>query len=85
MPSSTTTTLPVAALSRLQRHIFICVSDKSKCAQRPVQDTSWHFLKRRVKELSLATRIGRSRVNCFQHTCTVQGPVACVFCSHGAT
>lgn len=77
--------IPIRGLAKLRRHIFICVSDKEKCAKRSLQDESWAYLKRRVRELSLGQCVGRTRANCFQHTCTIRGPVACVFCNSGAT
>ncbi|HZF14919.1 MAG TPA: hypothetical protein VE046_03155 [Steroidobacteraceae bacterium] len=61
-----------------QRHIFLCVG--GKCADDAIQQESWTFLKKRLKELGLADRDGgvlRSKADCLR--ICMQGPIALVY------
>jgi len=63
-----------------RRHIFLC-SDQSKpkCSTREASLESWEYLKRRLRELGLASGGGvyRTKANCLQ-VC-LAGPVALVY------
>ena len=53
-------------LDVLQRHMFLCADQtKPNCASKKKTLSSWHFLKRRWKELNLNNKGGiyRSKVN----------------------
>ncbi len=67
-------------LEKTKRHIFICVdpSDAKCCSKKKGLD-SWKFLKKRLKELGLASDGGiyRTKANCLR-VC-MKGPVAVVY------
>ena len=63
-----------------RRHIFLCCDQtKAKCSGRDESLESWHFLKRRLKELGLTGDGGiyRTKANCLQ-ICR-HGPIALVY------
>ncbi len=65
-------------LTSISRHIFLCVG--GKCASASVQQSSWEFLKDRLKALGLVDVEGgifRSKAECLR-ICT-DGPVAVVY------
>ena len=69
--------IPVA-----RRHIFLCADQtEPKCCAKEAGLASWEFLKRRLKELGLATgtdpKIYRSKANCLR-VC-LHGPIAVVY------
>ena len=65
-------------LERFERHIFLCVDpDKPKCCAPADSLESWKYLKERLKELKLKSRIYRTKANCLR-VCT-QGPIAIVY------
>ena len=68
-------------LDRYRRHIFLCADPtEAKCCAREVGVASWDFLKRRLKELSLAGPaliIQRTKANCLR-VC-LRGPIAVVY------
>ena len=69
-------------LSSIRRHIFLCADQtKPKCCKKEASLESWDYLKRRCKELKLATpgstTVARTKANCLQ-VC-VDGPVAVVY------
>ena len=68
---------------RFRSHIFLCVSEKAKCASSPILERSWQHLKMRGKEPRLNARVGRTQANCLL-VCK-DGPVAVVFDHNGAT
>jgi len=74
-------TVEALGLESYHRHIFLCADQtEAKCAPREQTLASWEFLKRRLKELSLAgpgSLVFRSKVNCLR-VC-LQGPVAVVY------
>jgi (2Fe-2S) ferredoxin len=60
------------------RHIFLCVG--GKCAREAVQQESWEYLKRRLRELDrvdVNRAVFRSKADCLR-VC-VAGPVALVY------
>ena len=68
-------------LEGIQRHIFLC-ADQSEAKCCPVDQglESWNYLKRRLKELGLATptaTVFRTKANCLR-VC-LQGPIAVVY------
>jgi (2Fe-2S) ferredoxin len=63
-----------------RRHIFLCSDQtKPKCSTREASLESWEYLKRRLRELGLASGGGvfRTKANCLQ-VC-IAGPVALVY------
>jgi (2Fe-2S) ferredoxin len=65
-------------LADYTRHLLLCVG--GDCATREEQDTSWAFVKRRLKELNLVDVEGavfRSKVECLR-VCQ-EGPIALVY------
>jgi (2Fe-2S) ferredoxin len=67
-------------VDRIRRHVFLCCDQtKPKCSTREESLQSWHFLKRRIKELQLegVTGLYRTKANCLQ-ICQ-GGPIAVVY------
>ncbi len=68
-------------LGTYRRHIFLCADQtEAKCCAMEAGLESWEFLKRRLKELGLATgpqQVFRTKANCLR-VC-LQGPVAVVY------
>jgi (2Fe-2S) ferredoxin len=69
-------------LETIERHIFLCADQtEAKCCAKEAGLESWEFLKRRLKELGLATgtrpRVFRSKANCLR-VC-IRGPIAVVY------
>jgi (2Fe-2S) ferredoxin len=65
-------------VDRARRHIFLCVG--GKCADEDLQQDSWKYLKRRLKELGLAAPNGevlRTKADCLR-VC-LAGPIAVVY------
>ena len=65
-------------LTSISRHIFLCVG--GKCASASVQQSSWEFLKGRLKALGLVDVEGgifRSKAECLR--ICADGPVAVVY------
>lgn len=65
-------------LSSCSRHILLCVG--GDCADTELQQESWQFLKRRLKELEVVDVEGavfRSKVECLR-VCR-EGPIALVY------
>src|SRR5450631_77474 len=65
-------------LGLARRHIFLCTG--GKCASDDLQQESWKFLKRRLKELGLVAPEGsvlRSKADCLR--ICVGGPIAVVY------
>ena len=81
MSDSLTTLVDDLGIPKAQRHLLLCADQtKPKCCSKECGLESWDYLKRRLKELGLATPQGpvfRSKVNCLQ-VCA-QGPVAVVY------
>ncbi len=68
-------------LAGASRHIFLCADPTdAKCCAREIGNTSWEYLKRRLKELGLVGGphpVLRTRANCLR-VC-LQGPIAVVY------
>lgn len=68
-------------LAGIQRHIFLCADQtEAKCCSKEASLESWNYLKRRLKELGLATenaKVFRTKANCLR-VCA-RGPVAVVY------
>jgi (2Fe-2S) ferredoxin len=65
-------------LETFERHIFLCVDpDKPKCCPRRDGVEAWTFLKERLKQLNLKSRVYRTKANCLR-VCT-RGPIAVVY------
>ena len=69
-------------LDTIERHIFLCADQtEAKCCAKEAGLESWEFLKRRLKELGLATgtrpRVFRTKANCLR-VC-IRGPIAVVY------
>lgn len=61
-----------------QYHIFLCCDQtKPKCCSKECGIASWEYLKRRIKELKLETKILRTKANCLR--ICAQGPIAVVY------
>ena len=69
-------------IEKVSRHIFLCADQtEAKCCAKEAGLESWEFLKRRLKELGLATgenpTVFRTKANCLR-VC-LHGPVAVVY------
>ena len=69
-------------LEKIEHHIFLCADQtEPKCCAKETGLVSWEFLKRRLKELGLATgtapKIYRTKANCLR-VC-LHGPIAVVY------
>jgi (2Fe-2S) ferredoxin len=69
-------------LEKIERHIFLCADQtEPKCCAKDAGLESWEYLKRRLKELGLATgttsKIFRTKANCLR-VCR-RGPIAVVY------
>ena len=81
MPDDLHSAVAKLGLETFQRHIFLCADQtEAKCCPRKEGLASWEYLKRRLKELSLAgpePLVFRTKANCLQ-VCAA-GPVAVVY------
>ena len=69
-------------IEKVSRHLFLCADQtEAKCCAKEAGLESWEFLKRRLKELGLATgenpTVFRTKANCLR-VC-LHGPVAVVY------
>jgi (2Fe-2S) ferredoxin len=65
-------------LEKHTRHVFLCAdATEPKCASKAQGVESWEFLKKRLKELGLASQVNRTKANCLR-VCT-DGPIAVVY------
>jgi (2Fe-2S) ferredoxin len=67
-------------VGKIKRHIFLCCDQtKPKCCDKEDGLQSWEYLKKRLKELDLASagRVLRTKANCLQ-ICR-GGPIAVVY------
>lgn len=69
-------------IGNLQRHIFICAGpSEAKCCAEEVGLEAWEYLKRRLKELGLASgsksKVFRTKANCLR-VC-LRGPMVVVY------
>ena len=64
-------------IEKIERHIFLCADQtEAKCCTKEAGLESWEFLKRRLKELGLAT-VYRTKANCLR--ICLDGPLAVVY------
>ena len=65
-------------IDKIERHIFIC-ADQTKpiCCNKQMSIDSWDYLKLRLKELNLETRIFRTKANCLR-VCEY-GPILVIY------
>jgi len=76
------TAVEALGIEKVERHIFLCADQtEAKCCAKEAGLEAWEFLKRRLKELGLATgvnpKIFRTKANCLR-VC-VRGPIAVVY------
>ena len=69
-------------LEKISRHIFLCADQtEAECCTKEAGLASWEFLKKRLKELGLASgaeaKVYRTKANCLR-VCT-RGPIAVVY------
>lgn len=69
-------------IDKIERHIFLCADQtEPKCCAKAAGLESWEYLKRRLKELGLASggspQVFRTKANCLR-VC-MQGPIAVVY------
>jgi (2Fe-2S) ferredoxin len=70
-------TADALGIGKIQRHIFLCADQtEPKCCSKQGGLEAWDFLKRRLKELGLAT-VYRTKANCLR-VCR-DGPIAVVY------
>lgn len=65
-------------IGKLKRHLFICLGPD--CVDRDEGESTWKYLKKRMKELNIAGSDGpcyRSKVDCLR-ICT-EGPICVVY------
>jgi (2Fe-2S) ferredoxin len=66
------------SIPTIQHHIFLCAEQtKPKCCSLEAGVESWDYLKRRLAELGLMSRVYRSKANCLR-ICE-SGPIAVVY------
>jgi (2Fe-2S) ferredoxin len=66
------------SIPQIEKHLFLC-ADQTKpiCCQKEVGLQAWDYLKRRIKELDLETKIFRTKTNCLR-VCD-RGPILLVY------
>ncbi|MGM0588281.1 MAG: (2Fe-2S) ferredoxin domain-containing protein [Bacteroidota bacterium] len=69
-------------MEKVQRHIFLCADpSKPKCCNGQWSLKSWNYLKKRLEELGLDSKVGgsiyRTKANCLR-VCR-KGPIAVVY------
>ncbi|NMF59824.1 (2Fe-2S) ferredoxin domain-containing protein [Pseudanabaena yagii] len=66
------------AIPQIEKHLFLC-ADQTKpiCCQKELSLQAWDYLKRRLKELDLETKIFRTKANCLR-VCD-RGPILLVY------
>ncbi|MBV6416650.1 MAG: hypothetical protein CMLOHMNK_01258 [Steroidobacteraceae bacterium] len=77
-PDALTRAIDLLKIDTARRHIFLCVG--GKCADPKVQQSTWQFLKRRLRELGLTDTpngVLRTKADCLR-ICT-DGPIAVVY------
>jgi (2Fe-2S) ferredoxin len=62
----------------IERHIFLCADQtKPKCCDRNLSISVWEYLKQRIKDLNLETKVFRTKANCLR-ICQA-GPIMVVY------
>jgi (2Fe-2S) ferredoxin len=66
------------SIPSIERHIFLCADQtKPKCCDRALGLQAWDYLKRRISELELNTKVFRTKANCLR-VCQ-QGPILVIY------
>ncbi len=66
------------SIPHIQKHIFLCADQtKPLCCQKELSIEAWDYLKRRIKELNLETKVFRTKANCLR-VCD-RGPILLVY------
>lgn len=66
------------SIPSIERHIFLCADQtKPKCCDHALGLRAWDYLKRRINELEIGTRVFRTKANCLR-VCQ-QGPILVVY------
>lgn len=66
------------AIPQIEKHLFLCADQtKPLCCQKELSLQAWDYLKRRLKELDLETKIFRTKANCLR-VCD-RGPILLVY------
>jgi (2Fe-2S) ferredoxin len=66
------------SLDGIQRHLFLCADQtEALCCQKEAGLAAWNYLKRRIKELKLDTRVFRTKANCLR-VCE-HGPILVIY------
>ena len=66
------------SIPQIEKHLFLCADQtKPLCCQKEVGLQAWDYLKRRIKELDLETKIFRTKTNCLR-VCD-RGPILLVY------
>ncbi|MFN3926826.1 MAG: (2Fe-2S) ferredoxin domain-containing protein [Pseudanabaenaceae cyanobacterium] len=62
----------------IAHHIFICADQTNpKCCDKDLSIQAWEYLKRRINELKLNTRVFRTKANCLR-VCQ-KGPIVVIY------
>jgi (2Fe-2S) ferredoxin len=66
------------SIPQIQKHIFLCADQtKPLCCQKELSIEAWDYLKKRIKELDLETKVFRTKANCLR-VCD-RGPILLVY------
>jgi len=66
------------SIPQIEKHLFLCADQtKPLCCQKEIGLQAWDYLKRRLKELDLETKIFRTKANCLR-VCD-RGPILLVY------
>ena len=66
------------SIPNIEKHLFLCADQtKPLCCQKEVGLQAWDYLKRRIKELDLETKVFRTKTNCLR-VCD-RGPILLVY------
>jgi len=66
------------SIPQIEKHLFLCADQtKPLCCDKAIGLQAWDYLKRRIKELDLETKIFRTKTNCLR-VCD-RGPILLVY------
>jgi (2Fe-2S) ferredoxin len=66
------------SIPSIERHLFLCADQtKPKCCDHEIGLQAWEYLKRRISELELNTKVFRTKANCLR-VCQ-QGPILVIY------
>lgn len=66
------------AIPKIDKHLFLCADQtKPLCCQKELGLQAWDYLKHRIKELDLETKIFRTKTNCLR-VCD-RGPILLIY------